>query len=140
MEVGGPGYLLPFANLTRIYDLGDMMRFTGRKKGDLFGATAGPYPYVGVNSEEIVNIRINGDEIVQKSRIYKVNRSNGSPVEQFLPNNETRFAIMGHLYISEGRPGRVGLILTRMQKLFCKLLRIENIDDTKSILGVTSSR
>lgn len=36
-----------------------------------------------------------------------MNRVDGSPVEEFLPNNETRIAIMGHLHMSEGKRGYV---------------------------------
>lgn len=48
-------------------------------------------------------MRIFDKQILQKSRIYKVSLIDGSPVEQFLPANETRVAIMGHLFISEGK-------------------------------------
>lgn len=59
MEVGGPGFLLPFPNLTRIYDLKDMVGVTGRKRANVIGATSGPFPYVGVNSEVSVLNNLN---------------------------------------------------------------------------------
>lgn len=52
-------------------------------------------------------------EITQGSRIYKVNQKDGSPIEQYLPKNETRIAIMGHLFISEGKRGEVCNILIK---------------------------
>lgn len=51
VEVGGPGYLLPLANLSRIYDLKDIAAFTKTPDAFIIGATSGPFPYVGVNCE-----------------------------------------------------------------------------------------
>lgn len=50
-EVGGPGYLLPLANFSRIYNLKDIAKLTNSRDAFMIGATSGPYPYVGVNCE-----------------------------------------------------------------------------------------
>lgn len=67
VEVGGPGYLLPLANRSRIYDLKDIARFTKVNNAFIIGATSGPFPYVGVNSE-VSNFNSIGHKIPKSFR------------------------------------------------------------------------
>lgn len=43
----------------------------------------------------------------QHTRISKVNLVDGSPIQELLPNTESRFALLANLLFSEGKPGKV---------------------------------
>lgn len=43
----------------------------------------------------------------QHTRIAKVNLVDGSPIQELLPNTESRFALLANLFVSEGKPGKV---------------------------------
>lgn len=43
----------------------------------------------------------------QQTRISKVDGADEHMVVQVLPNNETRIALLGNLFASQGKPGKV---------------------------------
>lgn len=53
-------------------------------------------------------MKVNHNCVNQQTRSYKVNVDDGgSPFETILPSNETRIALLGNLFISEGKSGKV---------------------------------
>jgi hypothetical protein len=54
IDVGSPSYLLPSVNLDKLYDIKDFKKVIGSDPLSIVGAGAGPWPYVGVNSEVII--------------------------------------------------------------------------------------
>lgn len=52
-------------------------------------------------------MKINKNEVDQQTRTYKVNVVDNTPVEVKLPQNETRIALLGNLFMSNGKPGKV---------------------------------
>lgn len=55
----------------------------------------------------IVNLKIENGVADQQTRISKVDGANEHMVVQVLPNNETRIALLGNLFASQGKPGKV---------------------------------
>lgn len=107
IEVGGPPYLLPLVQRDKVYDLRDIAQLADLDAAFVVGAGAGPFPYAGANCEGMININIFDGKVDQHTRIAKVNTQDGSAVQERLPNGETRFALLGNFYASEGKPGQV---------------------------------
>lgn len=51
IDVGSFSYLFPLVDRSKVYDLTDFKQVTGSDPLFVFGAGAGPWPYVGVFSE-----------------------------------------------------------------------------------------
>ncbi|XP_017771768.1 PREDICTED: ester hydrolase C11orf54 homolog [Nicrophorus vespilloides] len=106
LDIGGPSFLIPLVDRTKVYDLKDMAEISGNKPAFLIGAGAGPFNHLKTNCEGIFNINV-GDEIKQESRIGMLNRETGSPMELKLNNSITEFGLLGNLYSSQGKEGKV---------------------------------
>ncbi|XP_038215461.1 ester hydrolase C11orf54-like [Zerene cesonia] len=112
IELGGPPYLVPLVQRDKIYDLAALLRHLGRDPALLAGAGAGPWPYIGVNCEGIINMAVRDGSVEQGTRIVSVTpvgaaKGSGRFLQQQLPNNETRTALLGNYLLSEGKPGKV---------------------------------
>ncbi|CAH2086971.1 unnamed protein product [Euphydryas editha] len=105
VELGGPPYLVPLVRRDKIYDLAALLRHLRRDPALLVGAGAGPWPYLGVNCEGIINLRVESGRVQQGSRVVSV--ADGSYRQQRLPDSETRTALLGNYLLSEGKPGKV---------------------------------
>ena len=109
IEYGNDNYLLPLVDKSKIYDLIPTIReIESYKEKDFFalGAGAGPFPLIEQNSEGIYNIKVfkNGS-IDNESHIA---RTTSSGIELLkVPNNETRAALLGNIFLSEGKSGKV---------------------------------
>ncbi|XP_022917939.2 ester hydrolase C11orf54 homolog [Onthophagus taurus] len=107
VEVGGPTYLIPKVDRSKVYDFRDIQRVLNINPCYFMGAGAGPFPYTEVNCEGIYNVMIDGSVVKQRSKISKINVNNGTSEQQDLPNTETRFALLANLFVSQGLPGEV---------------------------------
>ncbi|KAF7271653.1 ester hydrolase C11orf54 homolog isoform X2 [Rhynchophorus ferrugineus] len=141
IEVGGPPFLLPLVNRQKVYDLRDVAKIAGSNPAFLIGAGAGPHPYIGVNCEGVINLNIENDAVDQKTRISKVDGADEHMVVQVLPNNETRIALLGNLYLSEGKPGKVIRVYAKRRtgdKNFIEALRngIEKKYGDSKLVGI----
>ncbi|KAF5306133.1 hypothetical protein FQR65_LT07409 [Abscondita terminalis] len=107
VEVGGPPYLAPLVQRDKIYNLCDVAKLQNINPAFVIGAGAGPHVYAGTNCEGIMNMSVQDDVVDQHSRIVKINGTDGNPIQQRLDNTETRFALLGNFFVSEGKPGLV---------------------------------
>lgn len=55
----------------------------------------------------IYNLKIENGNVDQHSRISKVDKNDDKSIQQTLPANETRVALLANLFVSEGKPGKV---------------------------------
>lgn len=68
----------------------------------------------------MINLKLDGDTVENKTRIAKVDTTNGKCLQEVLPNNECRHAVLSNLYCSLGQEGKVrtiklsGTILTNV--------------------------
>ncbi|CAK1552705.1 unnamed protein product [Leptosia nina] len=118
VELGGPPYLTPTVQRDKVYDLAALLRHLARDPALLAGAGAGPWPYIGVNCEGIINLHIRDGEAHQGTRIVSVSpvgaaKGSSSYLQQKLPNNETRTALLGNYLLSDGQPGKVIKVIAK---------------------------
>ncbi|XP_055624610.1 ester hydrolase C11orf54 homolog [Toxorhynchites rutilus septentrionalis] len=111
LELGGPPFLFPRVDYTKLYDLVSILRKTlndSKKQILAVGAGAGPYPYVNSNCEGMFNLKIaaNG-HITNESHIAQTTPDCKRVLLKKLPNTETRCALMANIFLSEGKPGKV---------------------------------
>lgn len=107
VEVGGPPYLLPKVQRDKVYDLKDIAKLANADNTFIIGAGAGPHPFAGKNCEGIFNLVLENGTVNQQTRIAKVAPVNENCEQEILPNSETRMALLGNLFFSEGKPSKV---------------------------------
>ncbi|CAB3377535.1 Hypothetical predicted protein [Cloeon dipterum] len=134
LDVGGPPYLLPLVQRAKLYDMtyfGSLSEMPGRSF--LIGAGAGPWPRYTVNCEMIANLLVeNKVATVNKTWTARVNTTDGSCIAEQVPAAESRNALLGNFYCSEGNPGQV-------IEIDCKN-RIGAIDFAASIRDVLKNK
>lgn len=110
LEYGSPAYLLPLVQRDKIYDLVPMVRnISGYENKEFFiaGAGAGPHPLINQNCEGIMNLAISSNgKVTNETHISRVDQ-NGEMEVQKVPETETRSALLGNIFLSEGKPGQV---------------------------------
>ncbi|XP_045446029.1 ester hydrolase C11orf54 homolog [Melitaea cinxia] len=113
VELGGPPYLVPLVRRDKIYDLAALLRHLRRDPALLIGAGAGPWPFLGVNCEGIIILRVESGRVQQGTRV--VSMAGGSYRQQQLPDSETRTALLGNYLLSDGKPGKVIKVVAKMR-------------------------
>jgi len=108
LDIGGVPYLMPSVTRDKLYDMKDYPEMTGTKSGLVIGAGAGPWPFLNRNAEMMPNLFVKEDKsLVQETRITRTHDEDGSFSTIKLPDTETRNALLGNLFISDGSPGDV---------------------------------
>ncbi|RZF34327.1 hypothetical protein LSTR_LSTR008866 [Laodelphax striatellus] len=109
VDVGGPPYLLPNVDKSRYYDCSLLGKICSVEPAFIVGAGAGPFHYVGTNSEMIANLIVEeGKENVVGTRIVKLENHQRDKIEvQVLPKTETKCALLANFFLSQGKPGKV---------------------------------
>jgi hypothetical protein len=115
----------------KLYDLVPLIRrIDGYEKKGFFtlGAGAGPYPWQDQNCEGIYNLQVKANgEIVNGTHIAKTIPGGDMQLLQ-VPNPETRTALLGNLFLSEGKPGRVIKVVCKKrigEENFISAMRVE---------------
>lgn len=117
VDVGGPPYLLPHVDRTRIYDLRAVAQHLQPAGSDVLciGAGAGYYPLYDTNCEGVYNMRVSGQtgRTEGSGTRFAVNVADGGGGAErcelrAVPAEETRSALLVNLFLCEGRPGKVG--------------------------------
>lgn len=108
LEIGGPPYLLPTVKRERLYDAQPILKnINYGNESFVIGAGAGPWPYLNCNAEMMMNVAMSPAGLKNETRLASVNTANGGCVLQTLTGNETRFAVLANLFVSQGKPGPV---------------------------------
>lgn len=111
LELGGPPYLLPHVDYTKLYDLVSISQRalqSTSKEILAIGAGAGPYPFVESNCEGMFNLRVTSKgQIISESHLAQTTPDRKRVLLKKIPNTETRCALLGNIFISEGKPGKV---------------------------------
>ncbi|CAO1302734.1 unnamed protein product [Diamesa tonsa] len=110
IEYGGVPYLLPLVDKSKLYDLKELIRnVSGYEEKEFYtcGAGAGPFPLFDQNCEGIFNLRVTSDgQVFNETHSAKVN-PDGSMELHKVPLTETRTALLGNVFLCEGKPGQV---------------------------------
>ncbi|XP_001651535.2 ester hydrolase C11orf54 homolog isoform X1 [Aedes aegypti] len=111
LEIGGPPYLLPHVDYTKLYDLvaiSERALNVTKKEFLAIGAGAGPYPYVDSNCEGMFNLKVHANgHVLSESHLARVTPDRKKVLLEKIPNTETRCALLGNIFLSEGKPGKV---------------------------------
>lgn len=115
IEYGNDDYLLPLVDKTKVYDLVTTIRqIPSYKEKDFFacGAGAGPFDWLQQNSEGIYNLKVYQNGSVDNES--HVVRTLGDGIEVVkVPTNETRAALLGNIFLTEGNAGKVLKVVSR---------------------------
>lgn len=107
VEFGAVPYLLPLVNLKKIYDLKSMLGKINQPPFFVVGAGAGCHSIHNQNCEGMVNLKVNADgTTINETHIALVNPDKGMRLEK-VPTEETRVCLLGNLFMSEGKSGKV---------------------------------
>ncbi|XP_309016.4 ester hydrolase C11orf54 homolog [Anopheles gambiae] len=110
IEIGGPPYLLPVVDRTKLYDLVSVTKraLHGEEKPFIvIGAGAGPFPLVSSNCEGMFNLRYSPPgTVVSESHLAMVTAEREVVVRK-IPSTETRCALLANLLVAEGNAGPV---------------------------------
>lgn len=113
IEIGGPPYLLPLVDRTKVYDLKEICQKIAPNSTNILaiGAGAGPHPIVNTNCEGIYNLKISasGETANSNSHLVRVNKESGNEeyIMEKIPSDETRCALLANIFQSEGKGGQV---------------------------------
>ena len=109
VEFGGPPFLLPLVDRSKIYDLVPLMRnIAGYQSKEFFtcGAGDGPWPVYDQNCEGMTNLKVGSDGTLTNET--HVARTIPGGIELLkVPQNETRCALLGNLFLCEGKAENV---------------------------------
>lgn len=109
IEYGNDEYLIPLVDKSKVYDLIPVIReIESYKTKDFFaaGAGAGPFEYLNQNCEGMFNLKVyeNGTSVNENH----IARTKGEGIEVVkVPPTETRASLLGNIFLSEGRVGKV---------------------------------
>lgn len=110
LEIGGPSFLLPLVDRTKVYELVNIIKkvLPNAKSRYVCGAGAGPHPAFNTNCEGMINLKINENgSIANETYVARVTAPNESCLTVKAASDETRFALLANLYLSEGVNGKV---------------------------------
>lgn len=118
LDIGGVPYLTPTVQRHKLYDMKEYPSITGLKEGLVIGAGAAPWPFLNRNAEMMPNLLVGKEKsvLLQKTHISRTFDEDNSFKTQKLPPEETRNSLLGNLFISEGKPGKVLKIQARKRK------------------------
>lgn len=108
VEFGGPPYLLPLVDRSKVYDLVTLVKnIKGYETKKFFtcGAGAGPWPIFDQNCEGIINLSVDVDgTTTNETHVARVLPGSASMQTELVkvPAKETRSALLGNLFLSEG--------------------------------------
>lgn len=109
IEYGNDDYLIPLVNKDKVYDLIPTIReIESYKEKDFYacGAGAGPFEWLNQNCEGIYNMKVfKNSSIINEGHIVRTS-DDGIEVLK-VPNNETRAALLGNIFLTEGKAGKV---------------------------------
>jgi len=110
IEIGGPPFLLPLVDRTKLYDLKEISKKVLSSSSEIFsiGAGAGYHPFLSQNCEGIFNMKINEDNSTNESSSYFVTKKSKEECNLIrVPHDETRLALLANIFASEGKDGKV---------------------------------
>lgn len=116
MDLGGPPFLLPLVDRSRVYDLDAICRraYEVDNPGGQYsaiGAGAGPWPHAKSNCEGIYNMMggVKISSVQNGGRLVRIDNEKEEPIVEKVPDTESRLPLLGNIFLSEGQSGKVRL-------------------------------
>ncbi|XP_033219041.1 ester hydrolase C11orf54 homolog [Belonocnema kinseyi] len=108
LDVGGTALYDPQIEKQKLFDLKNIVQNLNRTLGSyVMGAAGGPWIFLKKDCDVAVNIVLNKPQSTRSSYIISLDKTVGKIICQVLPFHETRFAVQGSLFLSDGRRGEV---------------------------------
>ena len=111
IDVGGEGFMMPLARLDKsAYDIVQIAKQSGfTDRAHIVGAACGPFKSIGYNSELILNVAFENDQVLNGTKCsYLPERKSDQDSEYVVAESpNTFFNILGNFYASEGLDGNV---------------------------------
>ncbi|GFW27090.1 ester hydrolase C11orf54-like protein [Trichonephila clavipes] len=95
---------MPLAKKDKVYDFKDITKKIGMPNAFIIGAGAGPRPHIGINCEMMANLKLGEGESIN-THIAKLDKDGACELVHLKDN--TQFCILGNIFISEGKPGKL---------------------------------
>ncbi|XP_025193709.1 ester hydrolase C11orf54 homolog [Melanaphis sacchari] len=116
-DIGEITNMIPSIKREKLYNIKDLKQITGSDPLVIFGACAGPYPFLGIDSECVVNVKMTGDQVENGTHAH-MTKSNDDPecCHKMLPNDEMRFSFLANFFTSNGFKGEVLKIVCEVRK------------------------
>ncbi|VVC29291.1 Domain of unknown function DUF1907 [Cinara cedri] len=117
-DIGDLVNVVPAMKREKIYDMKDLKKIIASDPLHVIGPCAGPYPSIGVDSENVVRVKMTaaGDCIENRSKTFTMNESTGECVHVSMPDDETRFSLMANFFTCNGQTGKVLKIVCEVRK------------------------
>ncbi|KAJ8266345.1 hypothetical protein GJAV_G00129330 [Gymnothorax javanicus] len=110
-DVGGVPYLVPLAQLDKVYNMNTIAKDVELPGGFILGAGAVSSKTVGMNAELIplVLTESEGKPAVNGSYCASINPADGKCLQEKYSNkhSDCDFGLLANLYVCEGKPGKV---------------------------------
>lgn len=110
VDLGGPGNLLPTIVGTKRYDISSITKQINLPDAFVIGSAAGPYHYVGVNSDMVVDM-VTGKNATNASYVCKITENKCQLMT--LPRKDFQCSFLLNAFVSKGLPGKVIKITAR---------------------------
>lgn len=110
IEYGNDKYLLPIVDKSKVYDLIPTIREIDTYKNKSFfaaGAGAGPFEWLDQNCEGVFNMKVWQNGTLENSNHIAKTTPDGKVEVMKVPQNETRAALLGNVFLTEGINGKV---------------------------------
>lgn len=115
IEYGNDNYLVPLVDKSKVYDLIPTIRqISSYKEKEFFacGAGAGPFDWLQQCCEGIYNLKVHQNGSIDNES--HVVRTTGNGIEVLkVPKDVTRAALLGNIFLTEGKVGKVLKVLAR---------------------------
>ncbi|CAL1290273.1 unnamed protein product [Larinioides sclopetarius] len=112
-DVGGVEYLLPLAKKDKVYDFREISKSIRMPNAFIIGPGAGPRPHIGTNCEMIANLKLGEKENIN-THVAKLDKDGACELVHVKDN--TQFCILGNLFLSQGKPGKVLKVVAKNRK------------------------
>lgn len=117
IEYGNDDYLIPLVDKSKVYDLIPTIReIESYKEKDFFacGAGDGPFQWKNQNCEGIYNMKVYQNGTIENESHIVQTTANRTGIEVLkVPQNETRAALLGNVFLTEGKAGKVLKVVVR---------------------------
>ncbi|XP_033227004.1 ester hydrolase C11orf54 homolog [Belonocnema kinseyi] len=108
LEVGGVSLYNHQIHKQELFDIKTIVKNLNRtSKAFVTGAAIGPWPFLKKDCDVAVNVVVGKKKSTTSSYVITLDKIRGKIKCQALPLNETRFAVQGNLFLSDGKRGKV---------------------------------
>ncbi|KAF8791779.1 Ester hydrolase C11orf54 like protein [Argiope bruennichi] len=96
-----------------VYDFREISKNIRMPNAFIIGPGAGPRPHIGINCEMMANLKLGENENIN-THVAKLDKDGACELVKLKDN--TQFCLLGNLFISQGKPGKVLKVVAKNRK------------------------